>query len=293
MALSLPPGVRQAVGAATGAGDAPDAGIRDVRAVGGGCISRAARLETRQGPMFLKWHERPPAGLFAAEASGLRRLAATDTVRVPRVHAHGDAPGAAFILMEWIEPSASERGAALADAGRRLARLHARRGLEPGLDEDNLIGTLRQPNGPPDDGRWLTFFRERRLMPLAAGLPASTRRRLETLRLEDLLDEPEGGAALLHGDLWGGNLVCEAGGRGCLVDPAVYAGHPEVDLAMTRLFGGFGPTFEAAYQEVAGPLPPGFDERAALLNLYPLLVHVHLFGGAYASQVDDTLRRFC
>lgn len=285
MALSLPRGVSQQVEAVTGGPP------RSATPVTGGCISRAARVETDAGSVFVKWHAAPPPDLFAAEALGLRRLAATETVRVPAVLAVSDAPGEACIVMEWIEPAQRTRASALEDAGRRLALLHGLRGQPPGLDVDTRIGTLPQPNAAVAGGAWLDFFRQRRLQPLAASLPATARRRLDALPLEDLLDEPAGGCALLHGDLWAGNLVC-GDGVGYLVDPAIYAGHPEVDLAMTRLFGGFGDPFEAAYREVSGPWPPGFEDRAALLNLYPLLVHVRLFGGAYVAQVDAVLTRF-
>lgn len=285
MALSLPGAVRARVEAAVGGT------VGAVTPVSGGCISRAARVETDAGTLFVKWHAAPPPGFFGVEALGLARLAATQTVRVPRVLSASDAPGVACVIMDWIEPTRRPREPALADAGRRLALLHATGGLQPGFEIDGWIGTLPQPNAPVAGGSWLAFFRERRLQPLASALPAASRRRLDALRLDTLLDEPAGGCALLHGDLWAGNLVCGES-HGYLVDPAVYAGHPEVDLAMTRLFGGFGDPFEAAYREISGPWRPGFDERAALLNLYPLLVHVRLFGGAYVAQVDATLRRF-
>ncbi|MEZ4268664.1 MAG: fructosamine kinase family protein [Myxococcota bacterium] len=286
MALSLPRGVRERVEAVAGAR------VGRVTAVGGGCISQAARVSTGAGDLFVKWHDAPPPGLFRAEATGLSRLADAGGVRVPGVLGFSDSPGAACIVMEWIDHAPGPRDAALADAGRGLASLHAARGRPPGLDVDTLIGTLPQANSPVAGAGWLDFFRQRRLAPLADSLPSATRRRLDALPLEALLDEPDGGCALLHGDLWSGNFIASSGGRGYLVDPAVYAGHPEVDLAMTRLFGGFGEPFEAAYREVSGPWPPGFDDRAALLNLYPLLVHVRLFGGAYVAQVDSTLRRF-
>ena len=267
--------------------EALGAPARAASPVGGGCINHAARVETAQGVAFVKWRRGAPADFFPAEAAGLERLASTGTVRVPEVLA----VSTAGIVMTWIEP-ARDRERAMVDGGRRLAMLHEERGLTPGLDENGYLGSLPQDNTPPSDGRWLTFFRERRLGLLAHVLSADSRRRLERLPLESLLEEPDRGSALLHGDLWGGNMVCGPGGRGWLVDPAVYAGHPEVDLAMTRLFGGFDSGFYDAYQEVAGTFDPGLDDRLDLLNLYPLLVHVHLFGGGYAAQVDGILRRY-
>lgn len=258
--------------------------------VSGGCINEAARVETDAGPCFVKWRAGAPRGFFAAEAAGLRALETTNTVRVPRVLLEtGDE--ASCLVLSWIEPGRNEPEA-MEDAGRRLALLHAARGLCPGATENGFIGSLPQSNQAPEDGKWLTFFRERRLLALADALPLRLRRTLEDLPLERLLGEPEGGCCLVHGDLWSGNLLCDEGGHGWLVDPAVYGGHPEVDLAMTRLFGGFSSAFYGAYQEVAGPLDREWEERASLLNLYPLLVHVHLFGGGYVGQIETILRRF-
>jgi fructosamine-3-kinase len=220
----------------------------------------------------------------------LARLAATGTVRVPEVL--GVLAGATPALVLAHVAAGPPSGSAMADAGRRLAQMHARRGLAPGLARDNFIGSLPQDNGAVGDGRWLTFLRQRRLEPLSDGLPGRVRRRLEALDLEAVLDEPAGGCALLHGDLWGGNLLCGEDGAGWVIDPAVYAGHPEVDLAMTRLFGGFDGRFYAAYQEVAGPFDRELDARLAVLNLIPLLVHVRLFGGSYLGQVESTLARY-
>lgn len=264
------------------------------RRVGGGSINHAALVSLAGGrEVFVKWHPGAAPGFFGAEADGLRRLEATGTVRVPEVLGVLDEGAVPALVLEALEVVGRSE-AAMADAGRRLAALHGTRGLAPGLERDNIIGSLPQANGAASDGRWLTFFGERRLGALAYGLPAGPRRRLEALipNLSRWLSEPEGGCALLHGDLWSGNLVCTRAGAGVLVDPAVYAGHPEVDLAMTRLFGGFSSSFYGAYQEVAGRFDPELDARLELYNLYPLLVHVHLFGGGYVGQVEATLRRF-
>ncbi len=283
--MTLPPVVARRVERATGRT------VTRVVPVGGGCINHGARVELAGRAVFAKWRAGTPPGFFAAEADGLRRLAATDTVRVPEVLDVSDDGAVGSLVMTWVRDG-RDRRSAMEDAGRRLARLHGLRGRSPGLDRDNVVGALAQQNTPPSDGQWLTFFRRRRLGALAHALPGGLRRRLEGLPLEAWLGEPEGGCALLHGDLWGGNVVIGDGGEGWLVDPAVYAGHPEVDLAMTRLFGGFDERFYAAYQEVAGPFGPGLDARLDLLNLYPLLVHVHLFGGGYVSQVEAVVSRY-
>lgn len=283
--VGLPAAVAARVAAALGGP------VERVVRAGGGCINQAATVSGAGQTVFVKWHVGAPAGFFAAEADGLRRLAATETVRVPRVLAVADGAPVASLVLEWI-PAGRQTAAAEEDAGRRLAALHQLRGLPPGLEVDNVIGALPQRNTGPADGRWLTFFRQQRIGALAHHLPGRLRRQLEALPLERWLGEPDGGCALLHGDLWSGNLVCAADGAGWVVDPAVYAGHPEVDLAMTRLFGGFGARFYAAYDEVAGLFEPGLNERLEILNLYPLLVHVALLGGGYVAQVAAVVERF-
>jgi fructosamine-3-kinase len=260
-------------------------------AVSGGCINQAARVEVGPRVFFAKWHSNPPPDLFKSECEGLRRLGETATVAVPEVVAQSDHA----LVLEWIDRGPAT-DAAMADAGRRLAALHGLRGHRPGLADDGYIGNLTQKNVPLDPAEacpsWIAFFRHRRIEALTPALPPALRRRVESIDLEALLTEPDGGCALLHGDLWGGNLVCGVDGVGWVVDPAAYYGHPEVDLAMTRLFGGFTPAFYDAYHEVAGGPDRGIGERMDLLNLYPVLVHVHLFGGSYVGQVDAIARRF-
>jgi fructosamine-3-kinase len=277
--------------------------VRDARPVGGGSISRALRVELAGGPAFLKYNEGGPPGMFAAEARGLDALrhAAPDGLRVPEVRAVLDpaeegAPGEpGWILLEWIEPGA--RGPGFGERlGRGLALLH--RGTEGriGWDEDNFIATLPQPNA--ETATWAEFWRERRLEPLLrrardAGHAPGEAREWERLfaGLDGLLAPgDEIVPSLLHGDLWSGNVLASASGEPCLVDPAVYLGHREVDLAMADLFGGFPPGFHEAYAEV-WPLLPGYREaRRAAYQLYYLLVHVVLFGGGYAAQTRAALR---
>jgi fructosamine-3-kinase len=97
--------------------------------------------------------------------------------------------------------------------------------------------------------------------------------------------------SLLHGDLWSGNFMTDVSGHPCMYDPAVYYGHREMDLAMTKLFGGFPEQFYAVYNECF-PLEKGWQERMDLCNLYPLMVHVNLFGGNYRKQVEIIVKRF-
>jgi fructosamine-3-kinase len=261
--------------------------------VSGGDINLAHRADLADGrTVFVKSNGRAPSGMFAAEARGLAWLAEAHALRVPAVLAQG--PN--FLVLENIEPAAPcpDHDEQL---GRGLAALHVYGASSFGLDHDNFIGRLDQNNEPL--ASWAEFYRARRLEPqlrLAVDggrASASMRRGFERIlaRLEvgdaDLVGPPEP-PARLHGDLWGGNAIVDERGLPCLIDPAVYGGHREVDLAMMRLFGGFGARVFAAYQE-AFPLAPGHEARVPLYQLYFLMVHVNLFGGLYVAQVEHVL----
>jgi len=177
-----------------------------------------------------------------------------------------------------------------------LAELHRFGAPCFGWERDNFIGTLPQRNRAEDS--WADFFWSQRLEPqlaraIAAGL-ASSRLRSGLERLGSKLTElvgPSEPPARLHGDLWGGNLHVDAEGAPCLIDPAAYGGHREIDLSMMRLFGGFGERVFRAYDEVF-PFAPGYAERIALYQLYPLLVHLNLFGGSYGESIERSLARY-
>ena len=182
------------------------------------------------------------------------------------------------------------------DDDESMAALHRHGAPAFGLDHDNYIGRLPQTN--TFAVTWAEFYRVRRLGPQLraaadAGLaPARVRSSFERLfaQIESLCGPPEP-PARLHGDLWGGNLIADERGGPCLIDPAVYGGHREIDLAMMKLFGGFAPHVFAAYKE-AFPLADGYRERVALYQLYPLMVHVNLFGGGYGSSVERILAKY-
>jgi fructosamine-3-kinase len=272
--------------------------IVGARSQAGGCINDAWRVELAAGGvLFVKSHTRPPARFFEVEAAALSWLAeGTDddgSVAVPRVVAWSDA-APAFLAMEWIEPDARPRHDAGEEAlGRGLAALHRAGAPSFGWARDGYVGDLPQPNG--ERPSWADFYRTRRLEPLArravdrGTLPPAAAPALDALfaRLDELVGPTEP-PARLHGDLWAGNRIVGAGGRSWLVDPAPYGGHREMDLAMMRLFGGFGARAFAAYHE-SHPLADGHHERLPLYQLYPLLVHVTLFGSGYASQVMRAL----
>ena len=268
--------------------DAPE------RSIGGGSINRCYRWRSASGPLFVKIGTRAAQAAFAAEAEGLRELGATKTLRIPAVLATGTVDGAAFLALEWIERGAADPGCERR-LGAGLAALHSAYAPRFGWGRDNTIGRTPQANAWSAD--WVEFFRERRLRPqlmLAqrngfAGLLAERGERL-LAALPVLLAGHSPRCSLLHGDLWGGNWLASAAGEPVLIDPAVYYGDRETDLAMTHLFGGFGATFYRAYNEAA-PLPAGAALRAELYNLYHVLNHANLFGGGYAPQARAIIDR--
>lgn len=269
--------------------------VRGERPLGGGSINDSHRLDTDAGAFFIKVNtaDRFPS-MFEAEADGLGRLRSTGTLRVPEMIAYGEEEGAAYLLLEWME-AAPRSPSFWSDFGAGLARMHLCTNDRFGLDRDNFIGSLEQVNTP--HATWDAFFIHCRLEPMVR--MARDARRIgmgEVLRFERLYGRlfslfPAEPPALLHGDLWSGNFIVGPGGEPAVIDPAVYYGHREMDIAMTRLFGGFEAGFYAAYNAVR-PMESGWEERMDLCNLYPLLVHVNLFGGGYAAQVNAILRRF-
>jgi fructosamine-3-kinase len=267
--------------------------------VGGGGISSAYRATLDGGrTVFVKSRTDGIAGLYNAEADGLRWLAETRAVRVPEVLAVKDHDGdlvRRFLVLTWVDQHlpAPDHDAQL---GRDLARLHKTGAPMFGFDRDNFIATIPQSNKP--HSTWASFYLTERLEPLARAavekglLEDDATSVFERLfeRLSDLVgpDEPP---ARLHGDLWSGNALAGLRGEPWLIDPAVYGGHREMDLAMMHLFGGFGPKVFAAYDE-SFPLSEGHGDRVALYQLYPLLVHVLLFGGGYASAAMNAARYY-
>jgi fructosamine-3-kinase len=263
--------------------------------LGGGSINDAAEVTLGDGTrVFVKTHPNPPPGMFEAEARGLRWLEETGTIRVPRVLAVSDSEPA-FLALELLS-SSRRRTSFDEELGRSLAALHAYGAPSFGLDHDNFIGRLAQSNIPSAD--WPTFYWASRLEPqlkLAADhglIGGRLRARFDALRtsLPELVGPAEP-PSRLHGDLWSGNLHVDELGAPCVIDPAVYGGHREIDLAMMRLFGGFGERVFSAYDETM-PLSPGANRRVPLYQLYPLLVHVNLFGSSYVGSVERALSTY-
>lgn len=262
--------------------------VKAVHQLGGG--SHAAwRIDAGENAFFVKHSSSSDAQeLFECEAEGLGVLRSYGKMfRVPETVYHNSN----YLVLEYIEHG-DKTPASEANAGEALAELH-RAGSRPqfGWDSDNFIGPLRQVNRRSDD--WMTFFTECRIRPML-------RLAHQHLSEEDgqLTEELLKSAAarlgtftpcIVHGDLWSGNLFYDGEGKPVLIDPSIYVGHREIDLAMTQLFGGFGKEFYTAYHSAYRP-DDGYEERLQLWNLYPLLVHVVLFGGGYVREFRSQTR---
>lgn len=269
--------------------------IKRVTPLSGGSINLSAKIDTSAGVFFMKANDafRYPL-MFENEAKGLSVLSEAAVFTIPEVIMTGEEEGQSFIILKFIESKLSKPGF-WETFGVSLAKLHRFSAQRYGFTEDNYIGSLKQSN--KEHNKWEDFFIEERIekqlsIAMRSGNllseDADRFKRVYT-KIDTLI--PLESPALLHGDLWNGNFITGSEGEPCLIDPAVYYGHREMDLSMTRLFGGFDPVFYDSYH-AEFPLTPGFEERSDIHNLYPLLVHVNLFGGDYIKQVRSILRRF-
>ena len=268
-------------------------GVGIVRATGvqGGDVATAFRLELEDGRrVFAKTSAAVPPQHFTTEAAGLAWIRGASELCVPQLVAVSDTPP--FLVLEWVE----EEGAVAeteASLGRGLAALHHAGAASFGRSDRRPTGSRGLPNEPC--ATWAEFYATQRLLPLirlardSQALPDRTLRGLETIagQLVELGGDPEP-PARLHGDLWAGNRLVGRGGRNWLIDPAAHGGHREFDLAMMRLFGGFGPDVFAAYAETH-PLVAEWQDRVALHQLAPLVIHAVKFGGSYPASVERAL----
>lgn len=264
------------------------------RPVTGGSISHTIQMSTAEGnSFFLKMNKREQyPGLFNKERLGLQLL--QQHIRTPAVVLEEQFEEKQLLVLEWI-PAGAKTSKFWTSFGVNLAKLHQQTSAAFGLNYDNYMGALPQANGWRNT--WVDLFREHRLeaqAKLAARnglLPSQWMQKLDNLyqKLPEIFAEEK--PALLHGDLWSGNFMCSGNQEPVLVDPAVYYGHRSMDLAMTTLFGKCDQAFYDAYH-YHFPLPANYEEQWEIANLYPLLIHLNLFGSSYLGAVTDTLSRF-
>lgn len=268
--------------------------VIEMQFLSGGDINTAAQVFSSEGVFFVKWNHAERRDMFQTEADGLERLRRTDALTVPAVIGYGQEGDKSYLVLEYLD--SGKPGATYWETlGQSLALVHSHTQAQFGLAHDNYIGSLPQSNTLTANGH--EFFFRQRLLPQAGLalykelLPRKTYDAL--LRLGERLPEllPSERPALVHGDLWSGNVLITEAGSPALIDPAVAYCFREADLAMTKLFGGFDSRFYDAYNE-AFPLEDGFAERVPIYNLYPLLVHVNLFGSGYVSGVERIVKKF-
>ena len=269
--------------------------IISTRTLAGGDISQAYLISTQKQRLFLKVNTgHSSLEMFSVEKAGLQTISKTGTIATPEIYLCGTFKDQAYLVMEHIETK-SPNSDDLYNFGIDLASLHRTQGSDFGFKCDNFIGSLPQRNRKHDN--WIDFYIEERLLP-----------QFKMSRSKALLSPPDVPGedrlmktcsnlfgdikpSLLHGDLWNGNYLIAKNGTAFLIDPAVYYGHHEVDIAMTKLFGGFGTGFYNSYHEQL-PKSEGFEERMQIYQLYYLLVHLNLFGSSYYPSVKRILSRF-
>ena len=282
-----------------------DAAIRDIfgscrtiqtkRGISGGDINEAYLVRLDDGTeLFMKSNSSHFLPCFHAEKDGLEAIRKTGAIGVPAVLGLGTDDNHSFLLLEYISGAKQIKDYWETFAAELAAMHRADVGGKYGFPQDNWIGSGKQINTMQDS--WTSFFRDCRLKPQ---LDRASRyfsqkewKQADYLlsHLDQYLPEPAR-PSLLHGDLWAGNMITGNDGKGWLIDPAVYYGHPEADLAMTELFGGFSERFYATYRQIA-KLDPGYKDRMDLYNLYHLLNHLNLFGGGYLGSVQRVLDRY-
>ncbi|MEO1435319.1 MAG: fructosamine kinase family protein [Bacteroidota bacterium] len=269
--------------------------ILNYQAIGGGSINITGKITTAEGTFFVKLNDaKKYPDMFALEAKGLDFLRLAEVIRIPKVYRVAELDDQAFLMMEFIEPGVNH-GFFWDRFGQKLAQLHRFTGDQFGFEVNNYIGTLPQSNKMHN--RFDEFFIVERLQPqLKLAIDGGKLDSLFIQHFEALykaLPEilPEEAPTMIHGDLWSGNYLADEKNEPVLVDPAAYFGHREMDLAMTVLFGGFPNLFFEAYEE-ANPTAPGLENRVEIYQLYYLLTHVNLFGGAYINAVKKIIQPF-
>lgn len=272
-----------------------ESNLLDVSFLSGGCINMSVKATTDSSNFFIKWNELKLQDLFEKEIDGLETLRGKSSLVIPNVIHSGIIEGKIYAIFEYLEAGLSD-GNAQKKLGEGLAELHSNTSRYFGHNTRNYIGKLAQNNDQTTS--WIEFYREKRLR-VQLGL-ALYEERVDSQfvdefnRFLDQLDQliPESVPRLLHGDLWNGNVLYSNQGP-AIFDPAVYYGAPEMDLAMTELFGGFSKDFYDAYKS-SGMLVQEYEELVDIYQLYPLMVHVNLFGAdsGYLRPVKRIIARY-
>lgn len=258
----------------------------------GGCIGEVFRLHLANGREVLAKRDQSATPRLDIEGYMLQYLQAESALPVPEVIA--TTPD--VLLMDFIPGDSQFAASSQRHAAQLLAALHGIQGEAHGLARDTLIGSLHQPNTFTES--WVEFFRTHRLLHMSEAareegvMGAQLLRRIERFAgdLDDFLEEPTH-PSLLHGDVWTTNVLAAKGQITAFIDPAIYYGHPEIELAFITLFSTFGPAFFDAYHALRPIRPDFFETRRDIYNLYPLLVHARLFGSSYLNSVEGTLSR--
>ena len=259
----------------------------DARIVKGGSINETAKIITPTQIFFIKWNQDFIPGFFESEVNNLELVAATNTAKTPQLIEFGLTEDSSFLMLEYLQPG-FHTYQSMQTLGEQLAQMHKQKSDFSGLHYHNYCGLLPQYNARSSS--WADFFIEYRLKPLVNKAFSQNLLSLDEVeRFVKLFTVfpslfPQEQSCLLHGDLWNGNFMITESQIPYLLDPACYYGHREVDIAMTMLFGGFDKAFYDAYT-ANYPLEEGWKERSALWNLYPLLVHLILFGSSYRQQL--------
>lgn len=264
-------------------------------AVGGGSINHTYRINENTQTFFCKLNDQAALpGMFDAEKNGLALLASQQVIRIPRVIANEQTGGTQILILEWIEQGL--KSDPFWDTfGRQLAALHHVEHSQFGLTTHNYMGALPQSNEPCDS--WTAFFIHQRLQPqIKLALDHKLLEPAHVKQFEKLYQQlgvifPVEPPVLLHGDLWSGNFLCDEKSKPVLIDPAVYYGHRSIDMAMTTLFGGFDARFYESYN-YHFPLPTNYRQQWEVCNLYPLLIHLNLFGKSYLADILNTIRQY-
>jgi protein-ribulosamine 3-kinase len=259
-----------------------------------GNFNLAARVITKTGKYFIKWNKGDHEGMFESEAKSMELLRETNTVNVPKVYGYGKKPDGSYLMLDFVAES-PRKNDYWQNLGQKLAEMHRNTNDYHGLHFNNYVGAIAQNNEYMPDG--IEFYIEKRLK-------TQVGRALYENKIDSTIYDkfqkiykilpciiPKEKPALLHGDLWSGNLMVGSDGYATLVDPSAYYGLREADIAFSTLFGGFNVAFYEAYHE-AYPMEPGFANRIELYNLYPLLVHVNLFGGGYLEAIKKILDKY-